>query len=103
VQNFQRFYRGSGDPEEAVRRTLETTGRAMLFTSIVLAAGFFIWTLATMASVVNMGAFAGFAVIAAFLADVLVAPALMVLLQRRMARVPLRAESDGDSPLEEET
>jgi predicted RND superfamily exporter protein len=85
VQNFQRFYRESGDPEGAVRRTLETTGRAMLFTSIVLAAGFFIWTLATMASVVNLGVFAGFAVIAAFLADVLVAPALMMLFQRRMA------------------
>jgi len=85
VQNFQRFYRGSGDPEGAVRRALETTGRAMLFTSIVLAAGFFVWTLATMASIVRMGLFAGFAVIAAFLADVLVAPALMVLFQRRMA------------------
>jgi predicted RND superfamily exporter protein len=85
VQNFQRFYRRSDDPEAAVRRTLETTGRAMLFTSIVLAAAFFIWTLATMASFVHMGVFTGFAVIAAFLADVLVAPALMVLFQRRMA------------------
>jgi predicted RND superfamily exporter protein len=57
----------------------------MLFTSIVLASGFFIWALATMACVVNLGVFTGFAVIAAFLADVLVAPALMVLFQRRMA------------------
>jgi predicted RND superfamily exporter protein len=85
VQNFQRFYRASGDPEAAVRRTLETTGRAMLFTSIVLATGFFIYTLATMANIVATGVFTGFAVIAAFLADVLVAPALMVLFQRRMA------------------
>jgi hypothetical protein len=43
------------------------------------------WTLATMESVVKLGMFIAFAVIAAFLADVLVALALMVLFQRRMA------------------
>jgi predicted RND superfamily exporter protein len=79
MHGFQRYYRQSADPEAAVQSTLHTTGRAMLFTSIVLAAGWFIYMLATMGNLFNLGVFTGFAIIVAFLADVLLAPALMIV------------------------
>ena len=88
---FYRYYDLTGDPVGAVVQTLQTTGRAMLFTSIVLSAGFFVQMLATVDNLTHTGALAGFAVIVAFLADVLLAPALLVTMepmQTRTARRP---------------
>jgi predicted RND superfamily exporter protein len=81
---FQRYCRESGDARDAVRRTLETTGRAILFTSIVLFAGFASFAFASMANLVTTAVLTCFAIAAAFLADVLLAPALMVLVSPRV-------------------
>jgi len=81
---FQRACRESGDPREAVRRTLETTGRAILFTSIVLCAGFASFAWSSMANLVTTSVLTCFAIVAAFLADVALAPALMVLVSPRV-------------------
>jgi predicted RND superfamily exporter protein len=86
---FYRYYDATNDPVAAVGQTLQTTGRAMLFTSIVLSAGFFVQMLATVDNLTHTGALAGFAVIVAFLADVLLAPALLVTME------PLRARAAG--------
>jgi predicted RND superfamily exporter protein len=91
MHGFYRYFGVSGDPEAAIGQTLQTTGRAMLFTSIVLAAGFFIQMLATVDNLTHTGALTGFAVIVAFLADVLLAPALLMTIEpapRREARLP---------------
>ncbi len=48
----------------------------------MLACGFLIYAFSTLESLFNLGVFAAFAIATAFLADVLLAPALMVLLQR---------------------
>jgi predicted RND superfamily exporter protein len=82
AHNYRRFHERSGDAADSVRRALDVAGRAMLFTSIVLGASFLIYLFATMKNLVYFGAFTAFAVVMAFLADVLVAPALMVLLDR---------------------
>jgi len=79
MHGFRREYARSGDAAGAVRLTLSSTGRAMLFTSIILCAGFFIYVFATMGNLYNLGVFTGFAIAAAFFADVLLAPALMIL------------------------
>jgi len=80
MHGYRGYLSGSGDPEQAVRRTLETTGRALLFTSIVLFAAFLIYAFATMGNLINFGLLAAFAVASAFLADVVLAPALLVLI-----------------------
>ena len=79
MHKFMRYSEETGDPREAVRRTFATTGTALLTTSLVLATSFFIYLAAHFYSMVYFGILAGFATIVAFLADVLVAPALMVL------------------------
>jgi len=84
MHNFGRYYSESGDAEYAVFETLRTTGRAMLFTTLVLTVGFFIYMFSDMANLLNFGMLTGFAILVAFLADTLLGPALMILLVRHV-------------------
>ncbi|PID57799.1 hypothetical protein CSB45_06135 [candidate division KSB3 bacterium] len=80
MHNFRRYYEESGDPVTAVHETLQSTGRAMLVTSLVLSLGFFIYSFATMNNVRCFGLLTTFAILAALLADYFITPALMVIL-----------------------
>jgi predicted RND superfamily exporter protein len=82
MHNFRRYYEQTGDPKLAVQQTLLTTGRAMLVTTIVLSSGFFIFVFATMNNLLNFGILTSFTILMALVADYLVAPALMVLVNR---------------------
>ncbi|MGB1581536.1 MAG: efflux RND transporter permease subunit, partial [Nevskiales bacterium] len=80
MHNFQRYYARMGDAQAAVRETLRTTGKALMITSLVLSSAFFVNMLGTMHNLKAFGLLTGFCIIVAFLADVLLAPALMTLL-----------------------
>ncbi len=80
MHNYRRYHHDTGDVREAVRRTLLTTGRAMLVTTVVLSIGFFIFSFSTLSNLVNFGLLTGFTIIAALLADFFLAPALMAQL-----------------------
>jgi predicted RND superfamily exporter protein len=79
MHKFTRYYQQSGDPRWAVNETLATTGTALLFTSLILTFGFVVYTAAYLNNVQWFGLLAGCATVTAFLADVIVGPALMVL------------------------
>ncbi len=79
MHNFERYYGRSGDVRRAVADTLRTTGQALLMTSIVLSAGFFIYMAADLENFFNFGMLTGFTILVAFLADVMLAPALVAL------------------------
>ncbi len=55
----------------------------MLVTTIVLSIGFFLFAFATMQNVRNFGILTGFTIVMALAADYLVAPALMVLVNKK--------------------
>jgi len=93
MHNFRRYYDQTGDPVTAVHQTLQTTGRAMLVTTIVLSIGFFIFSFATMSNVRNFGMLTGFTIVMALLSDYLLAPALMVLANKKKA-VSTASESE---------
>jgi predicted RND superfamily exporter protein len=80
------------DAREAVRETMQTTGQALLFTSLVLCTGFFVFMFGTMHNTFNFGLLTGFALAVAFVANVTPAPSLMTLLtssgRRREAAGP---------------
>ena len=82
MHNFQRYYVQTGDAPRAVHETLRTTGKALMITSLVLSAAFFVNLFGTMNNLQDFGLLTGTSIIVAFLADVLLAPALMVLLAR---------------------
>ena len=81
--NFQRYLQKTGNPEEAVLRTLNTTGRTLLFTSVVLSIGFFSYTISEMNNLFSFGLITGLTILFAFLADLVVEPALMSLLHSK--------------------
>ncbi len=83
MHNFMRYYRLTGDSTEAIRRTFFTTGKAMVITSIVLSLGFYAYTQAQMISVQNFGFLTGTVILFALLADLLMAPAMMVVAAKR--------------------
>ncbi|MCP5044346.1 MAG: MMPL family transporter [bacterium] len=79
MHNFERYYERSGDVHAAVSETLRTTGQALLMTSIVLCAGFFTYMLAELQNFFFFGLLTGLTIVVAFLADVMLAPALVAL------------------------
>jgi uncharacterized protein len=83
MHKFYDYYSKKADVKEAVRKTLSTTGRAMLFTSIALVSGFWIFLTATLSNIYYFGLFTGVTIFLAFLSDILLAPALMSIIHRK--------------------
>jgi len=82
MHKFNRYLEDLGDPRAAVRETLLTTGSALLFTTLSLGVGFGVLLFAYMANAREFGLLALFALATAFAADVLLGPALMLLVTR---------------------
>jgi len=95
MYNFRKYYEQSGDVKEAVHQTLQTAGRAMLTTSVVLSIGFFIFTLASMTNLLNFGLLTGLAILLALLADLILAPALMAVAVKN--RPAIQAQNTVDT------
>jgi hypothetical protein len=83
LHNFRRYHAQTSDVAESVRLTLTTTGRAMLFTTVVLSCGFYTYLISDMSNLFSFGLITGTTIIFALLADLLLAPALMTLLYRK--------------------
>ncbi|MCB4753553.1 MAG: MMPL family transporter [Sulfurovum sp.] len=83
MHNFKRYYRQTGDSAEAIRLTFFTTGKALVITSMVLSLGFFSFMMGTMISVQNFGLLTGSVIIFALLSDLLIAPAMMIVIAKR--------------------
>mgnify|MGYP002261155405 CR=1 FL=1 len=81
MHKFHRYFEETGDIELAVTETLRTTGSALLFTTLVLMAGFQIFGLSEMANMRIFGLLSAFAAGVAFLADLLIAPALLTVVE----------------------
>jgi predicted RND superfamily exporter protein len=85
MHNFRRYFEQSGSVEKAVAMTMDTAGRAIMVTSIVLAGGFYISVASEMRSSVIFGLLLGTTVILALAADYFVTPALMKVVNRQLA------------------
>ena len=88
MHNFRRYHLIHQDVRTAVEKTLTSTGRAMLLTTIVLSSGFFIFTISSMNNLISFGLITGLAIIVALLGDLLLAPALMTLIYRNHGSRP---------------
>jgi predicted RND superfamily exporter protein len=83
MHGFYRERSAEHPPAEAVRLTLQTTGQAMFFTTLILCTGFAIYATAYMRNFAGFGLITAFALAMAFIADVVLSPALVVLAERR--------------------
>ncbi|MBU1233051.1 MAG: MMPL family transporter [Proteobacteria bacterium] len=83
LHNFARYYDEYGDPKKATQKTLNTVGRAMLVTSLVLAGGF----LCDLFSELTLNKYSGFliasTILAALITDYFLAPAILSLVYKK--------------------
>ena len=79
MHNFNRYYSQTKDVDEAVLLTINSTGRAIFITSIVLSSGFLIFMFASMTNLYNFGLITGTVVLTAMLADLVLIGAMMKL------------------------
>jgi len=75
--NFRRYYQKSGDINFAVSETLGSAGRALMATTLILVSSFWMRLFSDLKVVADFGLVMGIALLVAFLADVLLAPALL--------------------------
>ncbi|MBT8350053.1 MAG: MMPL family transporter, partial [Deltaproteobacteria bacterium] len=75
--NFRRYYQISGDINFAVSETLGSAGRALMATTLILVSSFWMRLFSDLKVVADFGLVMGIALLVAFLADVLLAPALL--------------------------
>jgi predicted RND superfamily exporter protein len=75
--NFRRYYLKSGDINFAVSETLGSAGRALLATTMILVFSFWMRLYSDLKVITDFGLVLGIALLVAFLADVLLAPAML--------------------------
>jgi len=106
IHGFRRELARGTDPETAIRTTLQTTGRALLFTTVILCSGFVVFVLSSMDGLRKFGLLVSFAVGMALLLDILVTPALLLLVTKRgtsaAATAPAGASAAPASPARSE-
>ncbi len=82
IHQFFRYRAITGNARDATRETMRTTGQALLTTSIVLSFGFVVFVFAEIRNLVAFGIVTTASIGLAFLADIIVSPALLALVSR---------------------
>ena len=75
--NFRNYYQKTGDVETAVIETLRSAGRALITTTLILVCCFWLRLFSPLKVISDFGLIMGFSLLVAFLADVMLAPALL--------------------------
>ena len=73
-------------PEEAVRYSYDTAGRAVFTTTIVLVAGFLIFALSPFVPTAQVGILTAMIIAFAFIADLTLLPVLLTALDRKSSK-----------------
>jgi len=84
--------RAQGDHDEGVQRSMQSVGRAVVFTSVVLSGGFAILLLASLVPAAHFGILIAFTMLTALLADLVLIPVLILWLK------PWTRRDRGDGP-----
>lgn len=86
MYHYRKYYIETGNPHDSVSKTLESTGRAMVTTSIVLCLGFAMLMASSMNNIENFGLLTSTTILLALFADFLLAPAIMVLVSKPIGK-----------------
>jgi len=82
LHNYGRYYNQTSAPQTAIFKSLQTVGRAMLTTSVVLIAGFLCNMLSSLTLTVHVGILIGSTIFIALLTDFFLVPALLSLVYK---------------------
>lgn len=83
LDNFNHYFQENNDVKQSIYHTLQTSGQAILYTSLVLSSGFFIYVCSSMKNLFNFGLLTGFTILLALFADFILLPALLTLVSRK--------------------
>lgn len=86
IHGFRREYLKTGSPKKAIEETLLSTGRAMLVTTVVLSAGFLVYSQSALKNLVGFGLLTALCISLALIATFLLAPSLMMLSSKEQPR-----------------
>jgi predicted RND superfamily exporter protein len=75
--NFRNYFEKTGNVETAVVETLRSAGRALITTTLILVSCFWLRLFSSLKVISDFGLIVGFSLLVAFLADVMLAPALL--------------------------
>ncbi|MHC4343015.1 MAG: MMPL family transporter [Planctomycetota bacterium] len=81
VTRFRREFQRSGCYEQALRESMTDVGRALVITSVVLVAGFLVFRLSGLDTMVVFGTLLATTIAVALVADFLLMPALVLTFQ----------------------
>ncbi len=84
-----------GDSRRATQLALQIAGQAVLYTTLMLGAGFFVFVFASMNNLFRFGLLTALAIVLALLADFLLAPALMQLIHGGQEREGAEFAQEG--------
>ena len=96
LHHFKSAYGASGDVEAGIQRAVNTAGRAMVMTSIVLVTGFLVFVFASTNASMRFGLLTAITIICALVVDMTILPAALRALYRR---APIHLDDlDGGEP-----
>lgn len=95
LSRFKREFSLDRDYEGAIARTMESVGKPILITSVILTAGFFIFLLSNFQFTRNMGMLISFTVAGAILGDLILLPALLLVVKPLGRTAPCKEPSRG--------
>jgi len=99
---YRQEFAKNGDYEDAIRMTLRSVGRAMLFTTLILCAGFSMFAASVMVNVAIFGGLLTLTLVVALLSDFVVMPAILVVFKPLGKPAPL-VESSPEKATQNET
>ena len=79
LARFKKELEKDGDYVQSVYRTMESVGKAIIYTSIVFVAGFSIFMFSNFQVTKNFGALVSLTVIGALIADLFLLPVLLLI------------------------
>lgn len=97
IHQFRSHYRQHGDTEAAIAHCFEHAGRAMVFTSVILVAGFSVFAVADMYSVQRFGILIASTTALALFADLIFTPACLRTFYGKPARSKSSNPGDHDA------
>ncbi|MGK5094191.1 efflux RND transporter permease subunit [Deltaproteobacteria bacterium TL4] len=80
MHGFHRYLDQADNYHYAIHSTLQYTGRAMLYTTLILTSGFLVYTTSAWNNLFNFGLLSALCLIVALFADLFISPALMRLI-----------------------
>ncbi len=83
LDKYKHALHATNDSYLAIHQTLQTTGSAIVFTSLVLSSGFFVYVCSSMQNLVNFGLLTGLLILLALIADLILLPALLIIFMRK--------------------